>query len=115
MKPLLNIMAYSEELAEAVRTASAATDGITERKMFGGVCLFLNGNMLCGIETAHYMFRVGKAREPEALTRPGATPMVLNGRPMGGLIRVEAAACDAVALRDWLDLARAFVGALPPK
>ncbi len=108
-------MAYSEALAEAVRTAFAATEGVSERKMFGGLCFFLDGNMLCGVETERTMFRVGKELEPEALARSGATAMVLNGRRMGGLIRVEVSACDTEALRAWIDLAMRFVGALPAK
>ncbi len=108
-------MAYSKALAEAVRTALAATAGVTERKMFGGLCFFLNGNMLCGIETGRYMFRVGKEREPEALGRPGATAMLLNGRRMGGLVWVAAAVCDVEGLHTWLDLAMAFAGSLPAK
>ena len=71
--------------------------------------------MLCAVSKRGFMFRVGKQRYREALTRPGARPMVMNGRRFEGLVRVDPAACDARALRRWLELAEQYVGLLPPK
>lgn len=64
-----------------------------EKKMFGGLCFFLNGNMLCGVEVGRYMFRVGKVQESDALEKPCASPMDLTGRPMGGLVHVTEDGC----------------------
>ena len=108
-------MAYDEQLAQRIRDFVANRPEISERKMFGGVCFFLNGNMLCGVEVGRYMFRVGKEQEPAALAKPGASPMDLTGRPMGGLVHVTEDACKGNALQEWLELASRFVGALPPK
>lgn len=108
-------MPYDPHLADLMRQALADTTGVQERKMFGGFCWLLNGNMLCGVEVGRFMFRVGKAREPEALDRPGAEPIVFNGRRMGGLIWVEADACIEAGLKTWIALASQFVGSLPPK
>lgn len=108
-------MAYDEHLALRIRGLTARRPEISEKKMFGGVCFFLNGNMLCGVEVGRYMFRVGKDQEAEALARPGASPMDLTGRPMGGLVHVSEDACDDAALVDWLSMAEQFVGQLPPK
>jgi len=106
-------MAYDLEAARALREALAGMPGIEERKMFGGICFLHAGNMLCGIGMGGYMFRVGKVLEAEALARPGAAPMVLGGRPMGGIIHVDIAA--AGKLESWLALAFQFVGELPAK
>ena len=61
------------------------------------------------------MFRVGKELETKALTRPGAKPIVFNGRRMGGLVWVDEKACRGRALARWIELAARFVGSLPPK
>ena len=63
-------MPHDPHLAERMRTALSARTGIEERKMFGGFCWMLNGNMLCGVEAGRYMFRVGKSLESDALSRP---------------------------------------------
>ena len=89
--------------------------GISERKMFGGYCWMLNGNMLCGVEVGRFMFRVGKDLDGEALSRPGATPMDITGRPMKGIIWVNSGAALESGLDAWVDFASAFVGSLPPK
>jgi hypothetical protein len=75
----------------------------------------LHGNMLCGVEVGRYMFRVGKDLEAEALARPGARPMDITGKPMRGLVWVDAEAAHAAGLSTWIDLAARFVGTLPPK
>jgi hypothetical protein len=108
-------MPYDPLLAEQMRRALARRTGVVERKMFGGFCWLLNGNMLCGVEVGRYMFRVGKELEAEALARPGAKPMDITGRPMRGIIWVDAEQANGLALSDWVDFAARFVGTLPPK
>lgn len=108
-------MPYDPALADRMRLALADRPGIVEKKMFGGYCWMLNGNMLCGVEVGRFMFRVGKERESEALKRAGATPMDITGKPMPGFLWVDAAHANGTALLRWIDFAAAFVGALPPK
>jgi TfoX/Sxy family transcriptional regulator of competence genes len=108
-------MAYDPELADRMREALKFYDGIVERKMFGGHCWMLRGNMLCGVEVGRYMFRVGKELEAEALSRPGASPMDITGRPMTGFIWVQAAKAKGDRLADWVALASSFVSTLPAK
>ena len=83
--------------------------------MFGGLCWLLNGNMICGVEVGRFMFRVGKALEAEALSRPGAELVVFSGRRMGGIVWVDADAALEAGLGGWVDLAAEFAGSLPPK
>lgn len=109
-------MAHDPHLAEILREALADRAGITEKNMFGGVCFLLNGNMFAGVANHDsFMFRVGKALEPEALERPGARPMDFTGRKMGGLIWVNADEAIDAGLKSWLDFTAQFVGGLPPK
>ena len=107
-------------LAEELRRRLAASpnvprDALTEKRMFGGVCFLLRNNMLCGAGKNGYMFRVGAAGQAEAERLPGARPLVMQGRPMAGFFWVDPAACDAKALGRWLELAQAYVGAMPEK
>ena len=109
-------MAYDEGLAEILRDDLAEVAGVSEKRMFGGLCFLIDGNMLCGVHKGGAMFRVGKAREAEALAIEGALPMGFTGRKMGGLIDVtEEGFADDTRRAAWLSLARGFVEALPPK
>jgi TfoX/Sxy family transcriptional regulator of competence genes len=102
-------------LEERMRAALSGRRGIAEKRMFGGVCFLLRGNMLCGVGQDKFMFRVGKDQDAEALKRPGAKPMDFTGRPMAGFVWVEPAKCDARRLKRWIAMAERYVGALPAK
>jgi hypothetical protein len=108
-------MPYDPHLADAMRQALPARTGIVEKKMFGGYCWMLGGNMLCGVEVGRFMFRVGKEFEDTALARTGARPMDITGRPMKGFVWVDAEDALGEGLGGWIDLAATYVGALPPK
>jgi hypothetical protein len=109
-------MAYDEGLAQVIRDALAGHAGLAERKMFGGLCFLLQGNMLCGTYRQGGMYRVGKAREAEALALPGVRPMTMAGRAMPGIVEVDAEGFTDARLRARLmGLALDFVGTLPAK
>ena len=105
----------NEALAIRVRAALKSRRGITEKKMFGGLCFLLRGNMLCGTGKDAFMFRVGKEQDAAALKRPGARPMDITGRVMKGFVWVDPATCDARRLKAWVAMAERYVGALPAK
>lgn len=108
-------MPYDPQLAERMRTALQARVGVVEKKMFGGYCWMLHGNMLCGVEVGRFMFRVGKEQEAEALLRPGARPMDITGKPMKGFVWVDAREAVGKGLDVWIELAAGYVGGLPSK
>lgn len=109
-------MAYDEGLADILRDALHDTPGIIEKRMFGGLCFMMDGNMLCGVHKGGGMFRVGKDTIAAALAVEGARPMDFTGRPMKGFVDVtDEAMDDDCRLAVLLGLAKAFVSALPPK
>jgi hypothetical protein len=109
-------VAFDEGLAEILREALADEPGITEKRMFGGLAFLRHGHMVCGTYRELGMVRVGKPNEAEALALPHVRPMALTGRPMPGLVEVDADGLADDALRDrLLALALAFVRGLPPK
>ena len=75
-------MAYDEELAERVRDVLATEDGLTERKMFGGLAFMVRGRMACGIVGNDLMLRLGADSAERALERPHARPMDFTGPAM---------------------------------
>ena len=108
-------MAFDEELAERVRRLGAEP-GLSERKMFGGLCFLLNGNMSYGIVGSELMVRVGQAAYPEALARPDAREMDFTGRSMRGMVFVtEDGISEDDDLRSWLQRGIDFAGSLPAK
>jgi TfoX/Sxy family transcriptional regulator of competence genes len=108
-------MAADDRLVERVRAALAAAGDVREVKMFGGSCFTLNGNMVAGASPRGLLLRVGKERHAEALSRPGAAPMEMRGRPLEGYIRIAPPPESEPALRNWLELAISYVRTLPPK
>ena len=113
-------MAHDEELAGRFRSLLEGMAGISEKRMMGGICFMLDGNMIGGADrtndgTGRFMFRVGKDNEAEALTRSGAEVIEMGGRRMSGMIFVDEEACDDTALKEWVSLALGFVTTLPPK
>jgi TfoX/Sxy family transcriptional regulator of competence genes len=83
--------------------------------MFGGLCFMLNGNMVAGTSKRGLLVRVGKDQHARALLRPDARTMEMSRRPMQGYIIVDPPPRDEQTLRDWLELAVAFVNTLPQK
>ena len=109
-------MAYDELLAGRVREALENRRGVSEKKMFGGLCFMLGDAMCCGIVKDELMARVGPERHEKALAEPGARPMDFSGRPMVGFVYVGGAGiAKAASLRKWVDWCVEFVSALPAK
>lgn len=105
----------SDPMAARLR-AALGRRAFTERKMFGGTCFMIEGNMLVGTSKRGLLVRVGKDAHAAAAARPHARPMEMGGRSMEGYLHVgpEGTASEA-ELAFWLDLALAFVQTLPPK
>ena len=82
--------------------------------MFGGLCFLLHGHMAAGIVGATLMLRVGPEQYREALAQPHAREMDFTGRPLRGMIYVDAPGIETEqALRRWLERAVSFVSAQP--
>ncbi|MGK5677935.1 TfoX/Sxy family protein [Actinoplanes sp. URMC 104] len=107
-------MAYDEVLAQRLR--DRLTDpAVTERKMFGGLAFFTNGNMTVGVHADELIVRLGAAGIERALTRAGVRPFEVGGRSMRGWVLVAGDHLDDPALDGWLDEAYEYVSTLPPK
>ena len=108
-------MAYSEHMAETMRADLGIEPGLSEKKMFGGLCFLLHGHMVCGVHAKGAMYRPGKPREAEALAL-GAAPLAFTGRPMGGMVDLDQGSFADPALRARLtELSLVNAAGLPPK
>ena len=109
-------MAYDEALADRVRALIGDDPRLSERKMFGGLCLMLSGNMCVGIVGEELMVRVGPDGYADALAQPHAREMDFTGKPMKGMVFVAAAGiAKKPGLERWVDRGLEFAGSLPPK
>ena len=109
-------MPYDERLAERVRKALRRRRGIAERKMFGGICFLINGNMACGVLDKELMLRLGKPGAAEALRHPHTREMDFTGRPLKSMVYVRREGLRSkVALEKWVRLAADCARSLPPK
>ncbi|MEY8830836.1 TfoX/Sxy family protein [Sedimentitalea sp. XS_ASV28] len=103
-------------MADIMRADLGIGPGLSEKKMFGGICFLLHGNMIGAIGKDGALYRPGKPNEAEVLELPGVTPMVMGGRRMGGFVRLGAEAfADDTTRRRLTEISLGFVASLPPK
>ena len=113
-------MAHDPELAAKLERALSARAEISEKRMMGGICYFVNGNMIGGADrakdgTRRFMFRIGKENSGQAERIGGGEPMIQGDRVMPGFFFVDADCCDDARLWQWVELALAFAKSLPAK
>ena len=109
-------MAYNEKLVQKVREQLKSTDGIEEKKMFGGVGFLLSGNMACGILNHDLIVRVGPEGYEDALQSLHTREFDITGRVMKGWVMVSAAGLkSAKDLSFWLRQGISFARTLPKK
>ena len=110
-------MAYDEELAARVRELLLDEEGVTEKRMFGGLAFLLDGRMAVAASgRGGLMVRVDPGRAETYLRGSGVEPMEMRGRTMTGWLRVDTEAVHTKAqLRKWVERGVAFVRTLPAK
>ena len=109
-------MPYDEGLAERIRVLIGTDSAVSERKMFGGLAILLNGNMSVGIVGDELMVRVGPDAYADALAHPHAREMDFTGKPMRGYVYVDGDGCaEDDDLAAWVERGLGFAGSLPPK
>lgn len=106
----------SEELADRIRTLIGHRPGVTAKRMFGGTCFMLRGNMVCcSMKPGTLLLRVGTDNYDEAKQRSGVQPMLMGGREMTGFVEVTDDIGHDDDLMAWIAEGWAFVETLPAK
>lgn len=109
-------MAFDENLAERVRQTIGKRQGISEKRMFGGLAFLFHGNMSCGIHGGELIVRIDPQTMDSALREPGTRVFDITGRPMKGWLLVDAAGLrDEVALGKWVRRGLDYAATLPRK
>jgi TfoX/Sxy family transcriptional regulator of competence genes len=109
-------MPYDEGLAQRVRELLEEEPGFDEKKMFGGICFLLFGNMVCGIINDDLIVRVGVDVYEEALKLAQTKKFDLTGRPMRGWVMVLSPGLESDEnLSQWVQKAVTYVRSLPSK
>ncbi len=109
-------MAFDIELAKRIKVHLKGTPGLDEKKMFGGLCILIGGNMALGIIGNKIMVRVGKENYEKALLLPGASPMDFTGKALTGMVYVSPhEIASQKTLKKWIKMGVDFASSLPPK
>lgn len=108
--------AADEKLIARIRPILKRRKGYSEKKMFGGICFMINGNMCVGPWKGSLIVRLDRDQHDETQSEPHAKPMNITGKVMRGWALVEPAgiATDD-ELKAWIDRAVKFARSLPAK
>ncbi len=106
-------MAYNEEIEARIKKIVSKWKDTGDKKMFGGVCHLLNGNMFCGVYKDFLILRLGEENSKDALNLPFVRPFDITGRPMKGWVMVGRGGFKSDdELRAWLNKAKEYVKTL---
>ena len=107
-------MAYDEEFTARVRDALAGEQGITERRMFGGLAFMVDGHLAVSASgRGGLLVRADPADTDGLLDEPGVTRFRMRDRPMTGWLHVapEVVEHDA-ALERWVRVGLTYARSL---
>ncbi len=109
-------MGYDEGLAERIRGILDERQGVSEKRMFGGIAFLIGGHMCVGIVKDDLMVRVGREAHERLLRQAHARPMDFTGRPMKGFLYVASLGLEADAdLERWVEHGVEYALSLPAK
>ena len=94
-------MAFSEYLADRVRSRLSQAGLVEEMKMMGGLIFMVNGKMCIGVDidkeknADRLMVRVGKLPYQQLLEKEGSRQMDFTGKPMRGFLFIDPEGFDS--------------------
>jgi len=92
-----------DDANERIRRVLKQIAPFEEKKMFGGVCFMVNGNMTCGMAKGDLMLRLGNEGASAALAEKHVRPMDFTGRPLKSMVFVQPEGFESDdALAAWL-------------
>lgn len=110
-------MAYDEDLADRIRSAIQDEDGVTEKRMFGGLAFLVHGNMAVSASgQGGLLLRVDPGETDSLVREDGVTRSEMRGRAMDGWVRVDpSATASDEELTRWVRVGAAYARSLPRK
>jgi hypothetical protein len=109
-------MPYNTTLEEKINGLTARWKDFNRKKMFGGVCCLLKGNMAFGIWKDFLIVRMDKDRAAASLKLKHVRPFDITGRAMAGWVMVDPAGWKSTAgLAKWIKIGKDYALSLPEK
>jgi TfoX/Sxy family transcriptional regulator of competence genes len=110
-------VAYDEQLVVRIRELIGDAEGVSEKPMFGGLAFLVHGNMAVAVSSkGGIMARVEPDETEQIVERTEATPMIMQGKPVHGWVRVASGELTGrAALEGWVEHGVAYARTLPPK
>ena len=109
-------MPFNEKLEARINQIVSAWKNTAAKKMFGGICHLINGNMFCGVYKDFLILRIGEVSAQEAFELPYVKPFDITGRAMKGWIMIDERGFESDDnLKKWLIKAKQFALSLPSK
>ena len=110
-------VAYDEDLANRIRELVLTEQGVTEKRMFGGLAFLIDGNMSVSASSqGGLLLRVDPAQTDALLSKPHAHPFEMRGRTMQGWLRVDAEGLRTKRqLERWVARGIGYARSLPSK
>jgi TfoX/Sxy family transcriptional regulator of competence genes len=96
-------MPFDNKLANRVQKILEKVEGLSEKKMFGGLCFLINGNMALGLVNEDLMIRVEPESYDKLLSQPYVRKMDFTGKPLKGFLYVGPKGTESDKdLRKWV-------------
>ncbi|MFC1964668.1 TfoX/Sxy family protein [Chloroflexota bacterium] len=109
-------MGYNQDLEDKIDRLIDRIGELDKKKMFGGICYLINGNMCFGIHRESLVLRTTPKKAEELLRSEYVTPFDITGKPMKGwvLVSPDVLETDDQVL-EMLILGVSFAETLPKK
>ena len=110
-------MVYDEELANRVREHIEHEQGLTEKRMFGGLAFMIDGHMAVSASSkGGLLLRVDPVATDSLVREPHVGRFVMRGREMDGWLRVDPEAFNTdEELAEWIRIGVSYARSLPAK
>ncbi len=110
-------MAYDEDLADRIRSAIQDQDGVTEKRMFGGLAFLVYENMAVSASgQGGLLLRVDPGEMDSLAREDGVSRFEMRGRAINGWAHVYPSAVSSdEELGRWVRVGVTYAASLPPK
>jgi len=109
-------MAYNTKLEEKIEAEVKQWKGMEKKRLFGGVCWMLKGNMAFGIYKDFLIVRMEREQGEKSLKLANVEPFAITGKPMSGWVMVNDAGWKGRAgLIKWIGIGKEYAQSLPVK
>jgi hypothetical protein len=109
-------MAFDEDLADRTRELVASEQGLSEKKMFGGLAILIGGNMAITASGQGGMLVRVDPEQTRLVSTSKATTAIMRGPPTASPLRVGPQDVRTKRqLATWVDLGTTYARSLPAK